>query len=105
MKRVRFLAAFVTALTLASCLSSVTPHQNFIDHGNHNIGSSIDDPRVVGSTNQKNLLGSRTLPNGNVEHSYKWRGSCRKFFEYDPKTRIIVAFRWEGSEQDCEVVP
>ena len=90
---------------LAGCVSSVTPHENFVAHGNHNIGSTIDRPRDVGSTNPDYLLTSRTLPNGNVENTYRGRGTCRSFYEFDPRTRIILGFRWEGTEQDCEISP
>ena len=104
--------AGLTALTTAclaalfsGCMSSLTPHENFISLMNHNVGDSIDDPRVVGSAEPKYLLESKSLPNGNIENTYQGRGSCRIFFEYNPQTRIIVAFRFEGTEQDCEIVP
>lgn len=91
-------------LSLPSC-SSVTPHENFKAHMASNVGSPIDKPREPGIALAKYFLGSRVLPNGNIENEYQDRGTCRYFFEFNPKTRIIVGWRFEGSERDCEVVP
>jgi len=70
-----------------------------------NVGSSIDKPREPGVALPKYLLGSRTLQNGNIENEYQDRGTCRYFFEFNPETRIIVGWRYEGSEKDCAIVP
>jgi hypothetical protein len=51
------------------------------------------------------VFNSKTLFNGNIENQYRYRGTCRYFFEVDPKTRKIVGWRFEGSERDCEIVP
>lgn len=98
------MAVVLMLLSLPSC-SSVTPHENFRAHMNSNVGSSIDKPREPGVALARYLLGSRDLPNGNIENEYLDRGSCRYFFEFDPKTRIIIGWRFEGSERDCEIVP
>lgn len=46
------------------------------------------------------FLGDTTLLNGNVEAGYsRWEGRCRLFFEYDPKSGVIVSFRFEESER------
>lgn len=87
-----------------SC-GSMTPHENFKAHMASNVGSLIDNPREPGVALDKYLLGSRILPNGNIENEYQDRGSCHYFFEFDPKTRIIIGWRFEGSERDCAVVP
>lgn len=50
-------------------------------------------------------MGSRELPNGNVETNFSWRKHCPVFFEINPATRIIVGWRFEGNERDCEIVP
>ncbi|MHB8474524.1 MAG: hypothetical protein ACYDC8_17065 [Gammaproteobacteria bacterium] len=70
---------------------------------NYNIGRNIDDP----STNwvrSENLVGSKYLPNGNIEYEYRDRGACRYFFEVNPKTRIIISWRLKG-EEDCKINP
>lgn len=97
------LAGCLLLPSLASC-SSVTPHENFRGHMSHNVGKSIDDP----NTNwviPKYLIDSKTLPNGNIENGYRFRGTCRYFFEFDPNTRRIVGWRFEGSEGDCIINP
>lgn len=91
-------------ITSTSC-SSLTPHENFKSLMAHNVGSTIDDPNVIGSTLPKHLMESKTLPSGNIENKYKGRRTCRKFFEFDPKTRVIVGWHFEGSEEDCVIVP
>lgn len=91
-------------LILSSC-STLTPHENFKAQREFNIGSSIDKPRVAGVALAKYLVQSKSLPNGNIENEYLGRGSCRYFFEFDPGTRIIVDWRFEGTEEDCVVVP
>lgn len=82
-------AVVLMLLSLPSC-SSVTPHENFKAHMDSNVGSSIDKPRESGVALAKYLLGSRILSNGNMENEYQDRGTCRYFFEFNPRTRIIV---------------
>jgi hypothetical protein len=43
--------------------------------------------------------------NGNIENEYRFRGTCRYFYEIEPKTGRIVGWRFEGSERDCEIIP
>lgn len=89
--------------SLSSC-SSVTPHENFKAHMSDNIGRDIDSPNTDWVRPDR-YVGNKVLPNGNTENEYKFRGTCRYFFEIDPKTRIIVGWRFEGNERDCEIVP
>jgi hypothetical protein len=62
-----------------------------------------------------NFVGSKTLPNGNIEDEYfdglsdgrhKGNGvfihNCIYFYEYEPKSGLIVNFRFEEKEKyDC----
>lgn len=102
---IRIVALLLTLISLLSCISSVTPHENFKSLMAHNVSSSIDSPNVVGSTLSKYLMESKSLPNGNIENKYSGRGTCRTFFEFNPETRIIVGWHYEGTEQDCIIVP
>lgn len=104
MKAFRYLLIAVPASVVA-CISTVTPHDNFVSLMNHNFGSSLDAPRVSGSTHPKYLITTRSLPDGQAENEYRGRGTCKKFFQFDPKTRIITGFRFEGSDSDCAIVP
>ncbi len=50
----------------------------------------------------KLFLGDTTLTNGNLEAGYVWghtQPKCRYYYEYDPKTGVILGFRFEESEQ------
>lgn len=94
-------------LLLAAILASFScgnrsPHDNFISHMQHNINKNIDGE----STNwvkSKYLIRTRTLSNGNKENQYQWRGSCIYFFEFNPDTRVIINWRFEGSKKDCQI--
>lgn len=92
-------------LPLMSSCSSVTPHENFRMILGQSIGKSIDAPPRLTNAYPDRLMSSTVLPNGNIEHKYLWYRACRYFFEIDAKTRIIVGWRFEGSERDCEIVP
>jgi hypothetical protein len=93
------------ACIMSGCVSSLTPHENYTSLMEHNIGSTIDSPNVAGSAETKSLLASKALPNGNIENEYKYRGTCRTFFEYEKKSKIIVSWHYQGSEKDCVIVP
>lgn len=98
------LAGCLLLPTLASC-SSVTPHENFKNFLRSNLGKSIDDPSSDVARYPQLLVDSKLLPNGDIENQYRWRGSCRYYFEIDQQTHKIVGWRFEGSERDCEIVP
>jgi hypothetical protein len=70
---------------------------------NHNVGSTIDSPRVGGSTSPRHLSDTKQLPNGNSENKYEYRGTCFTYFEFNPETKIIVGWHSEGTDQDCEI--
>lgn len=90
-------------LFLASC--GLDPHDNFKWLNQRNVGTTIDKPALGESTNPRGLLESKRLPNGNIENKYKRRGTCRVFYEFDPDTRIIVSWRFEGKTSDCISYP
>lgn len=95
---------YVITLLLYGC-AGITAHENFIDHLRNEIGKSIDGAPSYSWRNEKGLIDSKILANGNIENKYKYRGTCVYYFEIDPKTRKIVSFRFEGKETDCEVNP
>jgi hypothetical protein len=98
-------AAMLMWMPLAGCGPSITPHENFRSIIGHSVGKSIDLPPGATKAHPERLVSSTVLPNGNIENQYKQRGTCSYFFEIDPKTRIIVGWRFEGSERDCAIVP
>ena len=93
-------------LFLTSCNDvSGDPHENFKEIHDWYIdrGMSIDNEWV------RSVYGgpveSRRLPNGNIENKYKQRGTCRVFREFNPDTRMIVRWRFEGKTEDCTIHP
>ena len=89
--------------SLSSC-KSISPHENFKAHMTNNIGRSMDDARTQWVSPDA-LVDTKKLANGNLENQYRWQGTCRYFFEFDPKTRFIVNWRFEGTQQGCGIVP
>jgi hypothetical protein len=96
-------AFLIPALTvvLPACWGLPT-HEDFRLHMDDSIGKSVDDPRTRWARPDA-LVDSRPLANGNVENQYRWQRNCRYFFEIDPETRIIQAWRFEGRRMDCAV--
>jgi len=94
----------VLLLTPLSSCSSVAPHENFKSLRAHNVGSSIGNRNVAGSTRLEYLMESKSLSNGNIENEYSGRHTYRKFFEFNPKIRIIVSWRFEGNGKGCAIV-
>ena len=92
-------------LLLSTACSSVTPHENFQMIFSQSIGKSIDSAPRLTNAYPDRLLSSIDLLNGHIENKYLWYGACRYFYEIDPKTRIIVAWRFEGNERDCRINP
>lgn len=89
---------------LSGC-SSLTPHENFKMHMESTLGMNIDSPVEKTGIDPARLISSAILPNGNLENGYEYRGSCKYFFEVDQQTHTIVRWRFEGTEQDCGIVP
>lgn len=78
-------------------------HEEFILISQKWIGQSIDRfDENYGS----GKIESRELPNGNIENAYGFSyGRCIEFYEFDPETRIIVNFRFEGLKRWCVQIP
>ena len=93
------LFASLLPVTMLSCIIVPHPHETFISHRNNEVGRKIEE--VKSSTSVKGYTNSRFLPNGNVEYGFRARGTCRVYYEVDPKTRIIVSWRWEGLRKHC----
>jgi len=113
--RVRSLALILLFPLLVGCYTSpghdIRSHKNFQNLNRRNIGRKVDDPSLVslGWTGPKHLIEVVRLPNGHDEYHYRnyYRGhsTCRQIYEVDPKTLIIVGFRWEGTEGECGIQP
>jgi hypothetical protein len=90
---------------LAAC-TSTTPHQNFKNFMNANVGRNAEDPRASIKRYSAKVAGKTQLPNGNTEVKYQAAyAGCIVYFEVDAKTNIIVGWRFEGDEKVCAIVP
>ena len=103
--RMKQVATVGALLIVSSACSALTPHQNFKMHMENKIGMSIDAPPAKTGIDPADLVSTRALPNGNFENGYQYGKTCRYFFEVNSKTRVVVAWRFEGSEEDCAIVP
>lgn len=102
-----FWLGVVLLCSLSSCIPSVTPHENFKHHMQHNVGKKADSPHTYILRYSEYVLGSRQMANGNKEITYQTgRGrSCIVYFEVDKETNIIIDWRFTGSEEACAIVP
>jgi len=107
-KRFGLGAGLILALSSCANLFGPTPHENFQNHMMLAVGVRLDNPYTWADPNR--LVSESQLLNGNIENEYILmsvgpQANCRYFYEYDPETRIIVGWRFEGSEEDCVVNP
>lgn len=97
------------AMLITSCAIGISwPHENFKEIYGGNVGKNIDDPSVLAGGYPKEKVGSRNMVNGNMEISYRLKnpwGVCYLFYEVDPKTRVIVDWRYEGANETCVAPP
>ncbi len=103
MKNTNLKFVFCSFLIMLLSCTTITPHENFKEHMADSVGRSLDSANWSKAYIKPTTV--RSVLNGNVENEYKWRGTCRYFIEFDPRTRIIVRWRFTGSEEDCTVVP
>ena len=110
MRKIVF-SAVVILLGMLSASCSSTPHENFKNFMQNDIGKSADDPNVLIVRYSEDIVNNKTLPNGNTEVEFLIRASppykegCTAFFEIDKTTNIIINWRYEGSEEGCVIMP
>lgn len=99
----------VMSFLLVGCSIASDPHENFRNILRSEIGTRIDlDPMLsMCSENQKYRVEKNQLQNGNIEYRHILRrgGVCTYYCEVDPYTRRVVNVRYEGSREDCAIVP
>jgi hypothetical protein len=97
-------AAFVLILCACAVLDA---HENFKEIMQGEVGKSVDNPYLTRNQYRNRLVNTRQLANGNVEEEYKTgRGlRCRTFFELDQKSGKVASWRYEGTKDDCAIVP
>lgn len=83
---------------------ALSPHENFKRTMNGNIGKKMNESSTLWIKSDRHIL-TRNMQNGNMEGEYILDDACHYFFEFNPETRIIVNWRFEGSERDCAIPP
>jgi hypothetical protein len=96
--------ACVTTLLILGCMSSTSPHENFLRNLYMSVGTDI-------RSHSKFPAYQRTdLPNGNSEYRFSrrilsGRQPCTNIYEVDPKTYQVLKADFAGSPQDCAIQP
>ena len=104
------LAALCFIMPLSGCvlMTSATPHQAFVGKYGWFVGKHIawiDDgfPPKYGFN-----VSSKRTANGNIEleiHNPLANRQCKIFYTYNPQTKIIVSWRYEGTNNQCAINP
>lgn len=102
---IRFVATGFLIPNLLPACAAPSPHENFKSILGAEVGKSADDPSSSVARYPRLLVSRRILFNGSIENEYRWRGACHFFFKINPKTRIIVGWRYLGNDDDCAIVP
>ncbi len=103
----------IVILLLASgcALFAPDPHENFLEIMHSKIGEKWNELPRTQYPDEKDLISSQTLSNGNIEKKYRqvWgfkkNRICISIYEIDPKTDIIVGVGFEGKKEDCVIYP
>lgn len=90
--------------SLSACVSGIA-HQNFKSAMQRQVGRSVDDPNVPMNRYPKDRGPARDLPNGNTEQLFRFGPSCQVYFEIEKASRKIVGWRYEGTQENCAIVP
>jgi hypothetical protein len=101
----RSTVVLVLCTSLSACAAGIA-HENFKKVMDRQIGKNADDPGAYLVYYKERRIGTTLLPNGDTEEQYRaGREPCRVYFRIDKATRKIINWRYEGSEQDCVIVP
>jgi hypothetical protein len=101
----RLLAALLVILP-TGC-ATVSPYENYTNWMQAQVGRWAYDPDTYRRRYVELRVAERQLANGNIEEEFRRGrgGKCPTYFEIDPKTEKIVAWRHEGQKEDCGIRP
>lgn len=94
----------VLCVSLTACASG-RAYENFKNRMQRQVGRSADDPNTSMNRYPENLGDAKKLLNGNIEQQYRFGPGCQVYFEINEESRKIVGWRYEGSEQECVLIP
>ncbi len=96
------LGVILLTATAVGCAHE-SAHENFNRIMNGQVGKSASDPTTDIGRYWSNRIGETKLSNGNTEIGFRHSRECRYFFQIDKTTNKIVAWRFEGTEDTCEI--
>ncbi len=95
---IHFACAWLLLMSLFGCVN-YDPHLNFKKVVSGHVGKSMSSSSTFLSNDY--LLNSKGLSNKNIENEYQYHGTCRYYYEYDSKSKIIVGWRYTGQKNHC----
>ncbi len=109
------IAVLCLPLLLSGCflMTSATPHQAFVGSYGWFVGKHIgwinhEFPPQSKSDKYGFTISSRRTANGNIEievHNPLDNRQCKIFYTYNPQTKIVVSWRYEGTNDQCAINP
>ena len=91
----------ILCVSLAACASG-RAHENFKNSMQWLVGKSADDHTPIRNYPRDQGI---ILPNGSIEQEWNFGPQCHVYFEVDRASHKIVGWRYEGSQEDCAIVP
>ena len=101
MKLAKLLCTVLLFSMITSCIS-ITPHEHFILIMQSYVGKNIHDPSVKWMDPDR-LIRQPIMTNGILEYGYRLYPGCNYYFEVDPKSEVVIRWRFEGDESNCKI--
>ena len=100
-----YTAAVISFCASVTACASGRGHENLVDRMQSEVGLSVNDPSAYRNYYHNRYVTEIKLPDGNIEEEYRSVKNCRVFFTLNSDRGEIVAWRYEGSDEDCAIVP
>jgi hypothetical protein len=104
------LAALGLPLLLSACvlMTSATPHQAFVENYGWYVGKHIGHVNDAFPPKYGFKVSSKRTANGDIEievFNPLANRQCKIFYTYNPQTKIVVSWRYEGTNNQCAINP
>ena len=109
------LAALCLPLLLSGCvlMTSATPHQAFVESYGWFVGKNVGHVNDAFPPKSKSdkygfTLSSKRTAHGDIEievFNPLANRQCKIFYTYNPQTKIVVSWRYEGTNNQCAINP
>jgi hypothetical protein len=103
----QLLAGFALLTVIAAGCATGRAHENFKAHMDAEVGKSANDRYAFRNHYPEWKVSDQQLPNGNIEEKFRaGRGTtCYVFFEINRTSQRIIGWRYEGTQEDCSILP